>query len=84
MPGDKPSAWATKQAEAILAPTCIPLAVTVIDQIAHALDAAEQRGREAERAACVAYLRGPAVNALNILDVADDIERGEHHPKEGV
>jgi len=37
---------------------------------------------DAERAAVVAYLRGEAANALNILDVANDIEAGEHIAKE--
>lgn len=37
---------------------------------------------DAERAAVVRYLRGEAAGALNILDVADDIESGEHVAKE--
>lgn len=58
----------------------VPLKIdpSVIEGVAEALDAAV----DAERAAVVAYLRGEAASALNILDVANDIEAGEHIAKE--
>jgi hypothetical protein len=51
-----------------------------------AVDLARQEGRDAERAAVVAWLREAAYTTLydaRAWDVADNIERGEHRREEG-
>ena len=47
------------------------------DIIAAAIEAAEARGREAERAEVVTWLRRP-LSVLRELIVSDAIERGDH------
>lgn len=75
MPGEKPSAAARETAAAILAPTCIPLAVNVIDDIASALDAALAQGRREREAEIVEWLREEAF-AWTAGKCADELERG--------
>lgn len=80
MASEKPSAWAITEARhTYLYGSCkcdeagaCPLHL----DIATALDAARNKGRREREAEIVKFLRGEAASALNILDVADDIERG--------
>lgn len=53
-----------------------------LSQLQASIHKAASAAVDAERAAVVAYMRGEAANALNILDVANDIEAGEHIAKE--
>lgn len=53
-----------------------------LSQLQASIHKAASAAMGAEREAVVRYLRGEAAGALNILDVADDIESGEHIAKE--
>lgn len=86
MAGEKPSAWGLAQARGTVSlGTCNCVSpgrepCFVHAAVARAIDASREEGRNEGRrereGEIVGWLRGEAASALNILDVAEDIERG--------
>lgn len=82
MASEKPSPWAVDIARKLTPVQCGFKGGSdlgwhgTMEAIATALDAARNEGRREREGEIVKFLRGEAASALNILDVADDIERG--------